>query len=256
MVDQAQLLEAVILRCRDGVDIEIKGEDACQTPLLNGSLDLGRPHQIRRPVGAGLLDGNVVVRTSDLVLGAVLALREALVTSDVPLLASFAALARLGVATEMKSVRRISQVDTVRLQTYLRRGGPPPGPAIVPRRWGMDDWCLLCRVSVKIIDYTAQRRYERGISEVQLTVLRNHTQLCGPWARACKITEIETSDGLGIVKRTATLESGRAARRLQMRACGKVEPQKLQRDRTFGRQAVKAVARGFLLKSYSRSLTS
>lgn len=108
MVDQAQLLEAVILRCRDGVDIKIKGEDARQTPLLNGSLDLGRPHQIRRPIGAGLLDGYVVVRTSDLVLGAVLALREALVTPDVPLLASFAALARLGVATNEVSTPHIA----------------------------------------------------------------------------------------------------------------------------------------------------
>lgn len=100
MVDQAQLLEGVVLRSRDRVDVEFKGEDACHTPLLDGCLNLRRPHQIRRPIGASLLDGNVVVRTSDLVLGAVLALREALVTSDVPLLASFAALARLGVATK------------------------------------------------------------------------------------------------------------------------------------------------------------
>lgn len=43
------------------------------------------------------------------------------------------------------------------------------------------------------------------------------------------------------------LSSGRATQILQMRAYGKVEPRKLQRDRTFGRQAVKVVARGFLL---------
>lgn len=98
MVDQAQLLECVVLRYRDRVDIEVKREDACQTPLLDGCLNLGRPHQIWGPIGTSLLDGNVVVRTSDLVLGAVLALREAFVTSDVPLLASFATLARLGVA--------------------------------------------------------------------------------------------------------------------------------------------------------------
>lgn len=114
MVDQAQLLERVVLRYRDRVDIEVKREDACQTPLLDGCLDLGRPHQIWRPIGTSLLDRNVVVRTSDLVLGAVLALREAFVTSDVPLLASFATLARLGVAIKRKSACRTSQVNTVR----------------------------------------------------------------------------------------------------------------------------------------------
>lgn len=98
MVDQAQLLEGVVLWCRDRVDVEVKGEDACTAPKVDGCLNLGRPHQIRRPVGASLLDGNVVVGTSDLVLGAVLALGEALITPDVALLASFAALARFGVA--------------------------------------------------------------------------------------------------------------------------------------------------------------
>lgn len=112
MVDQTQLLEAVVLRRRDRVDIEVKGEDACQTPLLDGCLDIRRPHQIRGPVGASLLDGNVVVRASDLVLGAVLALREALVASDVPLLASLAALAGLGVATNRKLACHISQMNT------------------------------------------------------------------------------------------------------------------------------------------------
>lgn len=120
MVDQAQLLEGVVLRCRDRVDIEVEGEDAGQTPLFNGCLDLGRPHQIRRPIRASLLDGNVVVRTSDLVLGAVLALREALVTSDVPLLASFATLARLGMAKESKSVCHISNTKRVqRKRTFV-----------------------------------------------------------------------------------------------------------------------------------------
>ena len=133
MVDQAQLLEGVVLWCRDRVDVEVKGEDACTAPKVDGCLNLGRPHQIRRPVGASLLDGNVVVGTSDLVLGAVLALGEALIASDMPLLASFAALARLGVAIKIKgkSVHHISQVNHS-LLTNLRRGGPPPGPAIVP----------------------------------------------------------------------------------------------------------------------------
>lgn len=98
MVDQAKLLEGVVLRYWDRVDIEVKREDACQTPLFDCCLNLRRPHQIWGSIGTSLLDGNVVVRTSDLVLGAVLALREAFVTSDVPLLASFATLARLGVA--------------------------------------------------------------------------------------------------------------------------------------------------------------
>lgn len=120
MVDQAQLLEGVVLRCRDRIDIEVKGEDACQTPLLDSCLNLRRPHQVRRPIGPSLLDGDVVVRTSDFVLGAVLALREALVTSDVPFLASFATLARLGMATKRKSACHISQVNRVqRKQTFV-----------------------------------------------------------------------------------------------------------------------------------------
>jgi len=41
---------------------------------------------------------NIVVRAANLVLGAVAALGEALITSDVTTLASFAALPRLGMA--------------------------------------------------------------------------------------------------------------------------------------------------------------
>lgn len=104
VVDQPQLLEAVVLRSWRGVDVQVrKGEQARLAPLVDGGLDVGIPHQIGRAVRPGLLDRNVVVGASNLVFGAVLALREALITADVPLLARLAALAGLGVAREKRS---------------------------------------------------------------------------------------------------------------------------------------------------------
>lgn len=99
MVDQAQLLGIVALRVGRRADIQAgHWENARLLPMINDSLDLWAPHQIRRAVRTCILNWDVVVRASNLVLGTVLALREILITPDVPLLARLATLARLGVA--------------------------------------------------------------------------------------------------------------------------------------------------------------
>lgn len=104
VVNQAQFLEVVTVRSRGGVDLQVReGEDAGQTPLVNGSLNLGGPQQVGRAVGTRLLNGYVIVGTSNLVLGAILALRKAFVTPNVPLLARLTALARLGVAATRRT---------------------------------------------------------------------------------------------------------------------------------------------------------
>lgn len=74
-------------------------EQPSSPPILDDGLGLGGPHQVRGTVWPSFLDRNVIVGTSNLVLGAVLALGEAFVASDVSLLARLTALARLGVAT-------------------------------------------------------------------------------------------------------------------------------------------------------------
>lgn len=99
VVDQSQLFEAVVLWSWRGVDVQVgEGEQARLSPLIDGRLDLGVPHQVRRAIGPRLLDRNVIIGASDLVLGTVLALRKTLVTANVTLLASLATFAGLGVA--------------------------------------------------------------------------------------------------------------------------------------------------------------
>lgn len=103
MVNQPQLLEAVQLRSGSRLNVQVgKREQAGASPTIDDGLDFGRPHQVGGAIWSGLLDGNVIVGTSDLVLCAVFALRKAFITSDMSLLASLTALAGLGV-TEEKS---------------------------------------------------------------------------------------------------------------------------------------------------------
>lgn len=77
VVDQAQVLNRIHEWHRRRVDLQRrKWKDACGLPLSNGCFDLRRPHEIRfvrrgRAVSVGHL--YVVVRTADLVLGAVAA---------------------------------------------------------------------------------------------------------------------------------------------------------------------------------------
>ena len=64
-------------------------------------------------------------------LGTVAALREALITSDMTALAGFTSLSGFGMARLCVLVDKpLSVTITMHGQTHLRRGGPPPGPAI------------------------------------------------------------------------------------------------------------------------------
>lgn len=112
-------------------------------PLIDGGFDLGVPHQVGRAVGSSLLNRKVVVGASDLVLGAVLALGKALVTADVALLTSLTALAGLGVAKKRSAWRARTECRGWQ-PAYLRRGGPPPGPAIVAERGNGSDMTVRC----------------------------------------------------------------------------------------------------------------
>lgn len=99
VVNQTQLLRIVALRVGRRVDIQTGDwKDARLLPVVDDDLHIGSPHQIRRPVGTRILHRNVVVGAPNLVLRAVFALREVLITSDMALLASFTTFARLGVA--------------------------------------------------------------------------------------------------------------------------------------------------------------
>lgn len=134
MVNQPQLLETVELRGWRRMNMQVgKRKQARLAPLVDGGFNLGIPHQVGRAVGSSLLHRKVVVGASDLVLRAVLALREALIAANMPLLASLTALARLGVARERSAWPASTGYRGLPL-AYLRRGGPPPGPAIVVER--------------------------------------------------------------------------------------------------------------------------
>lgn len=80
MVDQPQVLEGVHVRHGRRIDAERRErEDASSLPLSHGGLDMGSPHQVglvwrRGALGVRYLD--VIIRTADLVLGAVAAKEE------------------------------------------------------------------------------------------------------------------------------------------------------------------------------------
>jgi len=100
MIDESEVLDVEVLRVRRRVDVEVgEGELSSLLPHRDGRLNLGSPHEIGLVRGRGTIfgDGHVIVGAADLVLGAVTALGEALVTSDVATLASITALAGLGV---------------------------------------------------------------------------------------------------------------------------------------------------------------
>lgn len=139
VVNQPQLLETVELRSWRRVNMEVgERKQSRLAPLVDGRFDLGVPHQVGRAVGSSLLNRKVVVGASDLVLGTILALREALITADVALLASLTALAGLGVARKRSAWRASTECRGLQ-PAYLRRGGPPPGPAIVAERGNGSD---------------------------------------------------------------------------------------------------------------------
>lgn len=159
VVDQPQLLERVGMRRRRRVDVEVRErEDAGPLPLLDLGLDLRGPHEVGlvRAPRTVLWDGHVVVGAPDLVLGAVAALREVLVTPDV---STFAGAGQSRLTGEAKGPTGLTMYHSpseiwcgllwdVSLlyssqgeeSAYLLRGGPPPGPAIldVCRRVDLD----------------------------------------------------------------------------------------------------------------------
>jgi hypothetical protein len=102
MVNEPQLLVRVVDRGQR--EVEVRGgerEDPSSLPLGDGRLVLRIPHQIGL-VGSGGAVGichlHVIVRATDLVLGAVSALGKVLVASDVSTLAGIASFAGLGMA--------------------------------------------------------------------------------------------------------------------------------------------------------------
>lgn len=109
VVDEAEILDRVELS--DGSRVETERgerENTSALPLGNVGLDLRSPHQVGLVVGSGSAlrlgcDLDVIVRASNLVLGAVAALRKALVTANVTAFAGFTALARLGVGAARRT---------------------------------------------------------------------------------------------------------------------------------------------------------
>lgn len=90
MVDQTQFLVGEELGSWGGIDIQAgEGENTSLSPLLDSCFVLRRPHEIRlfRSSSSVVSNRDIVVRATNLVLGAVAALWEALITSDMTALA-------------------------------------------------------------------------------------------------------------------------------------------------------------------------
>lgn len=130
MMNETKIFDRKKLRLWRWVDVQVwKWENSSLLPALNFRLDLWRPEQVRLIRGGKslILHGHVHIWTAAIVLGAVsaiqlvrylspkkscfgllgcsrvssgkgLPLREVLVTTDVPALASVTAFARLGMA--------------------------------------------------------------------------------------------------------------------------------------------------------------
>jgi hypothetical protein len=96
-------------------------ENACSLPLSNRGLDLGRPHKVRL-VGSGraLRIGNlhVVIRTSDLVLSTVAALREVFITANVSAFAGITALAGLGMAAARRTTTGTGHFEILKAKVW------------------------------------------------------------------------------------------------------------------------------------------
>ncbi len=151
MMNQPEIVGRQKLRSRGRVDVEAgEREYSRLLPLLNLGFDLRRPHEVRL-VRAGrplIRKRHVVVGASNLVLGAVAALREILIAPDVPTFAKRSyqydwarGIVRRRIPTRFHipygtwcdwrhTVSYLVGPRATRIATYLRRGGPPPGPDI------------------------------------------------------------------------------------------------------------------------------
>jgi hypothetical protein len=86
MVEQPQLIRREIPRVRRRVDVEVgERKNSRHLPVADGCFDGRSPKQIRlvRSSRSVIGHGNILVRASDLVLGAVATLREILVAANV-----------------------------------------------------------------------------------------------------------------------------------------------------------------------------
>lgn len=102
MVDQTEIFNRVQVWHWGRVDSQAgEWEYACRLPFSNGGFNLGRPHQVWL-VGScralSIRNLHIVVGASNLVLGAISALGEVFIASDMAALAGITALARFGVA--------------------------------------------------------------------------------------------------------------------------------------------------------------
>jgi hypothetical protein len=106
MMEQPQIFEREELRGGGRIDVQTRErEHSGLLPLPNLGLDLGCPHEVWLVRAGRSVIGkrHVIVRAANLVLGAVAALREVLVTPDMSALAGFASLSRLGVAPSWRT---------------------------------------------------------------------------------------------------------------------------------------------------------
>jgi hypothetical protein len=152
MMNQPQLLDLEVLRCRCRIDVEAgEGKHPGALPLVNGGFDLRSPEKIRLLRGPCAVVGNsdIVVRATDLVLCAVAAeqmseartgtkmrhgtvpLGEVLIASDMTTFAgSRSAFLRVQTFPAYAAATTYQASQPLRDLVWLRRGGPPPGPAI------------------------------------------------------------------------------------------------------------------------------
>jgi hypothetical protein len=116
MVDESEVLEREELRSRRWVDVKIwEGKVPSLLPAFNFDLNLTSPKQVCLLWGCSsfFLGRHVHIWTTTVVLRAIPALGEILVTTYVPTLAGFTTLARLGMAPTRRSTTRASHLDEV-----------------------------------------------------------------------------------------------------------------------------------------------
>lgn len=156
VVKQTQFLVGEVLRIRRRIDVEAReGEDCGHSPRVDGCFDGFVPEQIRlvRSSGSVVGHGNILVRASDLVLGAVAALRKVLVAANVTTFARRSQLVQVqncivGWADVVYDISTYQFSQPLRDLVWLRRGGPPPGPAI-----------LAAEIKIKVV---VARKYENA----------------------------------------------------------------------------------------------
>jgi hypothetical protein len=126
VVNEAKVFEGEELRRRCWVDVKIwEREISRLVPTFNFCLNLWGPEQVCFLGGCSsfFLNWHVHIWTTTVVLRAVSALGEVLVTTNVSAFASFTALPRFGMAPTRRSTTRASHLDeAVEKEDRTRRG--------------------------------------------------------------------------------------------------------------------------------------